>query len=325
MHHTKLEKKITAYIEKKGLINDGARLIIGLSGGPDSVFLMHFLATIREAKKLSLIAAHLDHGWRAESANDAQFCKELACKYSIPFIGKTIADLDLSVKFNASKEEIGRKARRTFFESVAKEHNASAIALAHHADDQMETFFIRMMRGASLTGLVGMKAQDGMYIRPLLEIKKAVILAYLHENKINYLIDASNQSDSYLRNRIRNTAIPGLQSVDSRFDQNFSTTHANLVQTEEFLQELAHQTLRTICDESGSLAVDQLLALHPAICHRVVINWLVAHKVPFTPSQGLLDEIIRFLEKPGNGHHIFYDKWTIHKNGNFASIIFANV
>ena len=178
-----------------------------------------------------------------------------------------------------------------------------------------------MMRGASLAGLAGMKAKEGIYIRPLLEIKKAVILDYLHENKINYLIDASNQSDSYLRNRIRNTAIPGLQSVDSRFDQNFSTTHANLVQTEEFLQELAHQTLRSISDESGSLVIDQLLALHPVIRHRVLINWLVAHQVPFTPSQGLLDEIVRFLEQPGNGQHILYGKWSIKKNGTTASII----
>ncbi len=321
MHHKKLKANIATYIEKKGLINDGARLIIGLSGGPDSVFLLHFLASLREEKKLTLIAAHLDHGWRPESANDAQFCKELASNYNIPFIGKTITDLQLSLKFNGSQEEIGRKARRAFFESVAKEHNATAITLAHHADDQMETFFIRMMRGASLSGLVGMKAQEGLYIRPLLETKKAVILAYLHENKITYLLDGSNQSDSYLRNRIRNTAIPGLQQVDARFDHNFNATHAHLAQTEEFLQELAQQTVRTICNESGSLAVDKLLALHPVIRHRVLINWLVAHRVPFTPSQGLLDEIIRFLEKPGDGQHIFYGKWTINKNSNSASII----
>ncbi len=163
---------IQAYNEKKGLIHDGARIIIGLSGGPDSVFLLHALAQLRTTRKLFLVAAHLDHEWRTESAQDMQFCKTLAESYAIPFVAKKISQLSLSYKSNGSKEEYGRKARRFFFESLAQEYNADAIALAHHADDQQETFFIRLMRGATVSGLYGMKPKDGLYIRPLLSIKK---------------------------------------------------------------------------------------------------------------------------------------------------------
>jgi len=309
-----IQSSIRTYIEKKGLIHDEATLILGLSGGPDSVFLLHTLAHLRAEKKLTLIAAHLDHNWRPESANDAQFCNELAQKYDVPFIGKTIAELNLSLKFNGSKEEIGRKARRQFFESVAKEYNATAIALAHHADDQMETFFIRMVRGASLAGLAGMKAKEGLYIRPLLEIKKQDILNYLHEHKIHYVIDSSNQSDEYLRNRIRNNVIPALQKADERFEQTFISTHAQLTQTEEFLHELTATTLAQISDEQGSLSITLLLSLHPILRNRILINWLIARKVPFIPSQSLFDEITRFLEKSGNGKHNFYGKWDLIKN-----------
>lgn len=307
-------KKINTFITEKSLIPDNSTIIIGLSGGPDSVFLLHILAMLRQEKNLTLIAAHLDHGWRSESANDAQFCKDLAHSYGITFVSRTMADLNLVLKFNGSKEEIGRKARRQFFESTAKEYNASTIALAHHADDQMETFFIRLVRGASLAGLAGIKSKDGIYIRPLLDVKKQDILNYLNEHKIACVIDSSNQSDEYLRNRIRNSVIPAFKKADKRFEQTFANTHAQLAQTEEFLQALTAQTLAQISDEQGSLSIASLLSLHPVLRNRVLINWLIANKVPFIPSNSLLDEITRFLEQPGNGKHNFYGKWDIIKN-----------
>ena len=315
-----INSRIAQFCTKHALIPDQATLIIGLSGGPDSVFLLQYFAKIRETKNLTLIAAHLDHEWRPESAQDAHFCQQIADRYKVPIIIKKLSELPFAFKANGSKEEIGRKARRFFFESVAKEYSATAIALAHHADDQAETFFIRMMRGASLAGLVGMKPKEGKYIRPLLALKKQEILDYLHENGIAYVTDSSNQSNQYLRNRIRHSVIPALQQCDTRFDQNFSATHAKLQETEEFLQDLAQKTLAQIGNETGELQIDALLALHPVLRNRVIINWLIVHKVPFTPSQGLLDEIVRFLEKEGNGCHTLYGKWNIEKESGVATI-----
>lgn len=313
-------KKINHYITEKNIIKDNSLIIIGLSGGPDSVFLLHYLANVRREKNLTLIAAHLDHGWRPESAQDAQFCKELCNTYEVPLITKKMADLNFTIKNNGSQEEIGRKARRHFFESGAKEYNASAIALAHHADDQQETFFIRLIRGASLAGLTGMKSKDGLYIRPLLGVQKDKIVEYLDQNKIPYVIDASNQSDEYLRNRIRNTVIPALKIADDRFDTNFHTTHKQLQETEDFLQNLMLQNFAEIANNSA-IKIDRLLAMHPMLRNRIVMHWLIANKIPFTPSQGLFDEIVRFLENPGNGKHVLHQKWHIAKKDNSATIM----
>lgn len=313
--------RIFDFCQEQNLICPESTIIVGLSGGPDSVFLLHYLASLRQELNLTLIAAHLDHGWRAESAQDAQFCQELADSYQIPLIVRSLKDAPADFKFNGSKEELGRKARRAFFEQVAQEHHAQAIALAHHADDQMETFIMRLIRGASLTGLAGIKSKDGLYIRPLLSVSKNEILDYLHENNILYVIDASNQSDEYLRNRIRNSVIPALKTCDNRFEKNFAATHAKLVETEEFLQELCAAQLQEMSDENKSLNIRKLLALHSAIRNRVLINWLIAHKVPFTPSQGLLDEIVRFLENTKAHRHTLYEKWQLAKKGNQAHLL----
>lgn len=314
-----LSNKIRTYIKEKNLIPDTSTIILGLSGGPDSVFLLQVLATLQQERNLTIIAAHLNHEWRTEAALDEQLCKELCQKLGVSFLSKKMSELNLNIKFNGSKEEIGRKARRMFFENLAKEHNAHAIALAHHADDQQETFFIRLMRGASLSGLSGMKAKDGLYIRPLLEIKKSEILAYLHEHKISYAIDASNDSSDYLRNRIRHSVISALRIADERFDINFSSTHKQLQLTEEFLQQLAQKTFEEI-SINNEINIQKLVALHPVLRTRVIILWLCSEKVPFIPSQGFFDEIIRFLEKPGSGAHNFYGKWQLLKNKRAAQL-----
>lgn len=313
--------KISAFSHEQNLLSPESTIIVGLSGGPDSVFLLHYLASVRQEMNLTLIAAHLDHGWRTESAQDALFCQQLADMYQVPLIIKNLKDMQLPFKSNGSKEELGRKARRAFFEELANEHTAQAIALAHHADDQMETFIMRLIRGASLTGLAGMKIKDGLYIRPLLTVSKNEILDYLHMHEIPYVIDASNQSEEYLRNRIRNQAIPALKACDDRFEKNFAATHTTLVETEKFLQELAANTLHSISDTTNGLDIPKLLALHPVLRNRVLINWLILHKVPFTPSQGLLDEIVRFLENSKNRTHTLYQKWYLHKTAGNKVIL----
>lgn len=311
-----LFEHISRFCQEHSLFTPGSTMVVGLSGGPDSVFLLHYLADLRHESNLKLIAAHLDHGWRTESSQDAQFCQDLATRYQIPIIIKHLKEIPISSKPTGSKEELGRNARRAFFESVAKEYNAQAIALAHHADDQMETFFMRLIRGASLTGLAGMKAKDELYIRPLLSISKIEILDYLHKHKILYVIDPSNQSNEYLRNRIRNSVIPALKACDDRFEKNFASTHEKLIETEEFLQELCAAQLQEIMDENKGLNIQKLLALHPVLRNRLLINWLIMHKVPFTPSQGLLDEIVRFLENTKSNTHTLYQKWQLIKKAN---------
>lgn len=314
-----LFQTIDAYSQTHNLIPPGSKIIIGLSGGPDSVYLMHYLASKQKEDALTLIAAHLDHAWRSESGNDAHFCQKLAQELGIPFISRKLSELDLNLTNNGSKEEMGRKARRYFFEQIKKDENADFIALAHHAQDQQETFFIRLIRGSSLSGLAAMKPKDGAYIRPLLEIQKTEIIKYLKEQNIAYLIDPSNESAAYLRNRIRSKVIPALKLVDHRFDQNFEISLKRLQDTEEFLQSLMQETFQHISQKQNdkiTIDIEKLLTLNPVLQYRILLHWLCTEKVKFPPSQSFFDEMLRFLKTNESKEHQVHQSWSIVKNKN---------
>ena len=323
----KLENKIKNFIKKHELIPENSKIVLGLSGGPDSIFLLHFLAQLKQEGLIKeIIAAHLDHGWREESAKEAQFCAEMAKKYNVGFVARKLSDLQLNLKFEGSKEDLGRKYRRHLFELVKKEHNFDLIALAHHAQDQEETFFIRLIRGASLSGLTAIKPKTGFYIRPLLEINKPEILEFLDLNKIPYVTDPSNMSHEFLRNRIRELVIPELKKCDSRFEQNFKVTINRLQETEEFLEQLTREKFSEISREISGvfyINLNQLFNLHNIMLYRVLVYWLIKQNVKFPSGQSFLDEIIKFLAQPdgvGSKEHALYQNWSIIKKKNLAHI-----
>ncbi len=297
-------------------------ILVGLSGGPDSVFLLHLLKELAISGTITLSAAHLDHGWRETSAHDVLFCKELCAQLGIPFVTEHAKNLALSIKLNGSQEELGRKLRRHFFGTVQKQIGADLIALAHHQQDQQETFFMRLMRGTSLSGLCGMSTFNGSYFRPLLHTSKSSIINYLELNNIPYLVDPTNSSDAYLRNRIRHHVLPALQLCDDRFDQKFSSTLRHLHDEHNFLTELALEAFHTIFSSQTSheqLRGDQsrFTSLHPVLKNRVLIHWLVTEKVPFQPHQRHLHEIIKFLSSPSGGSHQLGPTWTVFKKNRF--------
>jgi tRNA(Ile)-lysidine synthase len=307
-------------IKTHELLSPGQTIILGLSGGPDSMFLLHLLAPLHQSGTITVIAAHLDHQWRHNSAHDVQFCRTAAAAFNIDLVASTLTELDLTFKFNGSQEEVGRKARRAFLEKVARGQNADAIALGHHADDQQETFFIRLLRGASLTGLTAMHPRQGMYIRPLLDVKKENILGYLHQNNIPYLTDPTNNSSDYLRNRIRNTLIPTIRTCDDRFDNTFSNTLAHLHETEQYLTDQTVLMFTEITSSSGDLDIKKWATLERFMQKRIILHWLCVNKVPFTPSAALIEEIIRFLITPRGGTHAIHQHWSFVKKNHIASI-----
>ncbi|MBU1007717.1 tRNA lysidine(34) synthetase TilS [Candidatus Dependentiae bacterium] len=288
-------------------------IIVGLSGGPDSVFLLYILHSLND--HITLTAAHLNHGWRTQASDDVMFCKKLCNSLKIPFVTTHANKLDLSVKPNGSKEAMGRALRRHFFAQVKKEQNADYIALAHHQQDQQETFFLRLIRGCSLEGLTGMSQINDCYIRPLLATSKTQILDYLHKNNITYITDRTNQSDVFLRNRIRNHVIPALQKVDPRFDQKFETTLETLTQENRLLQSMTQQAIQAIF-ESGVGDTKKFLALHPILQKRTIIEWLCNEHVQFNPSTAYLEEITRFLASNRGGTHQINLTWAISKKQN---------
>lgn len=303
------------------LILPGQIVILGLSGGPDSIFLLHFLATFHQTGLITVIAAHLDHEWRNNSAQDVQFCHDAAKAYGINLVSATLSTLTLNTKPNGSSEEIGRNARRAFLEQIKSDYCADVIALAHHFDDQQETFFIRMIRGTSLTGLTAMHPRRGFYIRPLLQTKKNDILTYLHDHSITYLQDPTNDSPVYLRNRIRHHVVPALRTTDNRFDITFKHTLSQLQDTERYLQNHTIAIFQTIsCNNPTTINIKQLRTLDPFIQHRLIIHWLCINKVPFMPSTALFQEIMRFLKQPAGGSHALHPLWSLTKKQSHASI-----
>jgi tRNA(Ile)-lysidine synthase len=313
-----------SFIDTHSLIPRGSRIIIGLSGGPDSLFLLHLLASMRETHNLEIIAAHLDHEWRVNSHKDVEFCQQQCDQLGILFIARRASELGLIVKLDGSKEALGRTLRRHFLEQVKKEHTADLIALAHHAQDQQETFFIRLLRGASLSGLTGMKLKNGPYIRPLLQTNKSDILAYLESNQISYWLDPTNDSDLFLRNRIRNHVLPAFQAIDNRFDQNFTKTLNRLAQTNDFIELLSRQAFDklTICEENKiRLNINGFLEESDIIQRTVLIQFLCSAGVPFTPSDALLDEMMRFFKLPGDKSHTINPAWSLEKKKQCVRII----
>jgi tRNA(Ile)-lysidine synthetase-like protein len=331
IEHAQKQKNIQDQKRIQKNIPDACSIVVGLSGGPDSVFLMHVLNQLRKQDfPIKIIATHLDHQWRSESWRDVEFCSELCQKLGIEFVARKAEDLNLDIKYNGSAEELGRKMRRFLFSQVLKEKQADFIALAHHLQDQQETFFLRLLRGSSLSGLRCMQEIDGHYIRPLLGITKKEIIEYLDSNQIKYLIDPTNICPNYLRNRIRLNVIPALELCDNRFNSKFQSTLEQLALEDDFLKLLATQTFRDVFKQKTSNKVSNNVSnntwqgdlkkikhLHPVLANRVVLHWLIQEKLAFNLSTNYLDEIIRFLSSERGGCHSVSNKWKICKKSNY--------
>lgn len=318
-----LFERIEQYCMHYNLIKPHTTIVVGLSGGPDSVFLLYFLYSIQTRFNLTLIAAHVDHQWRSNSAQDVIFCQQLAQSLGITFISAQASSITLTRKHSSSKEELGRLLRRAFFQELACKYNAHAIALAHHADDQQETFFIRLIRGTTLSGLTSIWPKYDRYIRPLLNTHKTEILAYLQEQSLNYLEDPTNQSDLFLRNRLRTQVLPILSTIDTRFDKNFAKTVDHLQNTELFLERLTQQAFNVITTQQDNLYwldIDQFFGLDSFLHNRLLLMWLCKAQVPFTPSTSLFKEITRFLSTKQAKRHTMYQTWVIIRDKNKAAV-----
>lgn len=302
MNH--LFKIIDNYISAYQLLSPQQTIVVGLSGGPDSVFLLQMLLRFRQQMRLTLIAAHLDHEWRESSKKDAQYCAQLCAQVQVPLVSMRACELQVTIKQTGSAEDIGRQLRRAFFAHVKRDYNAHAIALAHHADDQLETFFIRLVRGATVSGLACMRAREGAYIRPLLCVRKEDIVHYLHDQQIAYVIDPTNISQNYLRNRIRAQLAPVFDALDTRALANTQRAIVDLQQTENFLVQVTQQAYDRVCSVApGVIELKKFFELDPFIQRRVLVHWLCVHHVPCTLSSALIEEIVRFLHNTKSSCH----------------------
>ena len=210
--------KKTIYEEK--MFKKGERVAVAVSGGIDSICLLHFLNNLKNELDIEIVAVNVDHQIRQASALDskfvANFCKELG----IPCYKFKVDVPKLASKKKMGLEETARVARYKIFESVISKGLANKIAIAHHQSDQVETVLLNIFRGAGLNGASGMDAVQGFYVRPLLNTSKKEILAYAEEHNLPYIEDETNKDNNYSRNFLRNVILPELESKWKNVDVN---------------------------------------------------------------------------------------------------------
>jgi tRNA(Ile)-lysidine synthase len=266
----------SAWVRQEGLLSPGDRVLAAVSGGPDSVALLHLLVRAGRDLGLSLGVAHFDHGLRgADSDDDAAFAAHLAQELGLPFhlgsgdVRRTARERKISLQMAA------RDLRLPFLKETCRLHGYHKLALGQTADDQVEQFLLRMLRGAGLEGLKGMRltAPDGL-VRPLLAVCKAVLLAWLGREALPYREDASNLDRRYLRNRVRLELLPALARFNPQVKTAVWRLMSRLQEDEDLLARQAEQAWekvgRLVTPDFAALNLPALLELPPGLNKRLL-------------------------------------------------------
>ena len=270
-----LLEKVKNTIKKYNLIQQGDKIVVGVSGGPDSTTLLLLLHALGDELKLTLHIAHLDHMLRKDSHKDKEFVETLVQRLKLPI---TVAKINLKeIAKKGSPEEIARNARLGFLFRVAKDTKADKIALAHNLDDQAETVLMRILRGTGLCGLAGILPKRNIagyqIIRPLIEVGRKEIEAFLKRRKIKPCRDASNLEEVYFRNKIRNKLLPVLEEG---YSSNIKEILTNLAESAGIDYDYLYIKASYLIQRFGRrINLKVFLRLHPAL-QRIVLRLAIA-------------------------------------------------
>jgi tRNA(Ile)-lysidine synthetase, N-terminal domain/tRNA(Ile)-lysidine synthetase, C-terminal domain len=273
-----VEKRILAFIMEEGLIKPGDRLVLGVSGGPDSMALLHVMAALRRGLDIDITAAHVDHGLRSGAREEQDYVEASCRQLEVDFWSCRIDARQIAACEQKTLEEAGRDERYRFFREIARKKGAGLIATAHHRDDVAETVLLHLLRGSGLKGLRGILPRQGDLLRPLLCVDKEDILLYLKRGNIRYYIDESNEDLRFTRNRIRHELIPLLQSgYNVRIVDNLNQLALIARDENRWLEGLASEGYAAaLLPEAGrrdEIVLDTtILQGQPAACQRRVLN-----------------------------------------------------
>ncbi|WP_125154101.1 tRNA lysidine(34) synthetase TilS [Clostridium rectalis] len=262
-------------IEDNSMISLGDKIIVGVSGGPDSMCLLHVLHVLRDRYKIRLVVAHVNHCLRGEESDrDEDYVKEF-CKFkSIEFYAIRVDINKMCQEKNISCETAGREARYSFFNKVLKETKGNKIALAHNANDQCETILMRIMRGTGMQGLIGIKpVRDNLYIRPLINSNREDIEEYCDEFNINPRIDKTNLETIYTRNKIRLELIPYMKNnFNSDLVNSVNRLSTNIAIDNEFMEKISMDTFNkySIISKDKVIIRKEVFDKHMAIVSRIL-------------------------------------------------------
>jgi tRNA(Ile)-lysidine synthase len=303
-----LLNRVHAVLQEQGLWHPQALLVVAVSGGPDSLALLHILWRLQRAGGPRLHVAHLDHCFRgAQSAAEAVFVAETAQAWELPATVHTV-DVPARVRqLRSNAQATARSVRYAFLADVARATGAAAVAVAHHADDQAETLLLHLVRGAGMTGLRGMRvyvpwsewggagevgSEPGL-IRPLLDVTRAAISDYCAAQQLQPRDDPSNRSRAYTRNRIRAELLPLLASFNPQISTSLSRTAALLAADEAWIESYLATLwpeLTRMHDQAIEFDRHALLAQHPALQRRFLRRAVALLDPPVEPSYAQIEQ-----------------------------------
>lgn len=263
-------------IKQYNLIDKGDKIVVGVSGGPDSLALLYLLNSLKRDFDLKLHVAHLDHALRRSSDKDRVFVEKAALKLGLPVTSRRIDIAGIAAR-GGSIEELARNARLSFLFDVARKIKADKIALGHNFDDQAETVLMRVIRGCGLYGLAAMLPKRNIagyeIIRPLIRIKRKHIETFLRDKNIRPRRDPTNKQDIYLRNRVRNNLLPLLEKG---YNKNIKEALVNLAESAGADYDyLAHIALKGEGSCKKCISLEKLRKQHPSM-RRLVLRLAIS-------------------------------------------------
>uniref|UniRef100_A0A832G0Z8 tRNA(Ile)-lysidine synthase n=1 Tax=Ignavibacterium album TaxID=591197 RepID=A0A832G0Z8_9BACT len=294
------EQKVIRFINSRSLIKAGERILLSLSGGPDSVFLLHFLKKYQKKFKVELGAFHLNHSLRKSADKEQKFCGELCTNLSIPFYSEKVDVKSFAKKNKISVEEAGRNLRYKLLNEFSQKNNFNLIATAHNADDNTETVVLNLVKGTGVKGIAGIPVKRGNIIRPILCLRKKEIIKYLEESGIKFVIDESNLSEKYERNFLRLKVIPLIEKkLNPQFVNSVLTTSINLQSFNKYLEKfLAKLEKKYIEANINDIRIKNLLfEKEEEWIQSEIIRKALSDKFDFSAEQKDVEKILSLKNK----------------------------
>lgn len=301
-------RRIREYILKQHLCEPGDQVVLGLSGGPDSVFLLEVLDALQEELELVVSCVHVNHGIRGEEAErDQAFCMKLCTRKDIPC---TVICVDAPAYAAAHKIGMEESARILRYQALEEVRSTleevcglrAWIAVAHHADDQAETVLHNLIRGSGLKGLGGMESRQGNIIRPLLCVERAEIESWMEEYHQESVTDSSNQDMNYTRNRIRSGLMPQIRDLNAQAVAHINQAAGFAAEADAYLKETAEIWIAEHCQETET-EISDLKALKPLLRRYVLMELIRKQGVPLKDwGSRHLEDLEALLDKQGGAH-----------------------
>jgi len=248
-------------IKRYGLLSGGETVVVGASGGVDSMVLLHLVDRLMKDSGGRVVAAHLHHGLRGEEADrDEAFLRNSAQKMNFPFISKRVDVKGMAAAGRLNLQDAARKARYDFFEDALKEVEGERLVLGHNADDQAETVMMRIIRGTGIKGLSAIPPRRGKIIRPLIDLTREQIVSYAAQHGIEYVEDSSNSETKYMRNRLRHELMPVLRSYNPEISRELTLLSSMARDLEDFIAHEAGKAFDSLvlagARQSDALCLD---------------------------------------------------------------------